>query len=238
MLKRTIQGASVGMLLAFTLLAGCGSEPVAQESPTAPNIATPIPAQPDSPPATETDPLADTQAVPGERVGPVTEQTSREELAQLFGEENLTDEEINIGEGFTEPGTRVDLGDRSFTVIWADATRTEALEVRNFGSAWETPEGIHVGMPFSELQDKLGAFELYGFAWDYGGTVALEGTPLAEYEEMLILRVHPNQNAAQTAPDDYQAVIGDVLYASTNPHMEALEPKVGEMIVRFGALEQ
>ncbi|HEY9735377.1 MAG TPA: hypothetical protein V6D06_03810, partial [Trichocoleus sp.] len=36
----------------------------------------------------------DMTVVPGERVGPITSTTSREELAEIFGEEALTDEAV------------------------------------------------------------------------------------------------------------------------------------------------
>lgn len=184
--------------------------------------------------ATKSDPLPGSLVIPGERVGPVTRSTTHQELAKWFGKSRLTDQSVNIGEGATQPGTRVDLGsERSFTVIWSDRTRTKPVEVRNLGSAWQTPQGIRVGTPLNQLQQKLGPFQFFGFAWDYGGTVVLEGTKLAQYQKTLVLRLATAPNASERSRSDYQAVMGDRKFSSTNPRLKSLGVKVGEMIVRL-----
>ncbi|HAA30095.1 MAG TPA: hypothetical protein DCE56_23435 [Cyanobacteria bacterium UBA8553] len=184
--------------------------------------------------ATQANPLQDTLVIPGERVGTVTRSTTRQDLVKQFGKARLSDQSVHIGEGSTQPGTRVDLDqERSFTVIWSDNTRTKPVEVRNLGSAWQTPQGIRVGTPLNQLQQKLGTFQFFGFAWDYGGTVALEGTKLAQYQKTLVLRLATAPNAPQRAPNDYHAVIGDRKFSSTNPRLKSLGVKVGEMIVRL-----
>jgi hypothetical protein len=250
MILKTIYPA---LTLVLLLLAGCGGNPtdpdVSSSDLTSPS-ASPEPdsapvedsaAVPDSTESSEgaiASLLPDTKIIPGERVGPITSTTTRQELAEQFGETRLTDEEINIGEGFTESGTRVNLGpEYSFTVIWTDATQSRPLEVRNLGTAWETPQGIGIGTSFSELQQVLGNFELYGFAWDYGGTVLLDGTQLAEYAPFLIMRVQPASNVETQNTADYQAVTGDTVYASSNPHFQALNLTVEEMIVGLNTSE-
>jgi hypothetical protein len=212
----------------LVLLLGCSNVNSANEST---NVSPSTPATTTTP---STATLSETLIIPGERVGPVTANTTRQDLAELFGEANLTDEDVNIGEGFTEPATRVNLEpEKSFTVVWADTSRTQPVEVRNFGKAWQTPQGIGVGTPLSQLQEKLGEFQLYGFAWDYGGTVVLEGTELAQYEDSLILRLQTAPDAAEKSPDDFQAVAGDGTFSSTNPHLQTLDVEVGETIVRL-----
>ena len=189
--------------------------------------------------ATKSDPLPGSLVIPGERVGPVTRNTTRQNLAQWFGKSRLSDQSVNIGEGFTQPGTRVDLGpERSFTVIWSDTTRTKPVEVRNLGPAWQTPQGIRIGTPLNQLQQKLGTFQFFGFAWDYGGTVVLEGTKLSRYQKTLVLRLATAPNAPQRAPNDYQAVMGDRKFSSTNPRLKSLGVKVGEMIVRLAPTQR
>lgn len=173
-----------------------------------------------------------TVVVPGERVGPVTKSTTRQDLTRLFGNAALSDNEIPGAEGETQPGTLVDLGvDRSFTVLWANPRRTEAVAVTNLGSAWKTPEGIGVGTSFGELQQALGEFKLYGFDWDYGGTVVLEGSKLANYDGKLLLQVTPAPGAEQRSPRQYRAVTGDELFSSTNPNFSPLGIKVDQMSV-------
>ncbi|MBD2460628.1 hypothetical protein H6G89_06180 [Oscillatoria sp. FACHB-1407] len=231
-----------GMFItALVLLVSCASNP-SVESPasTSPAATAPSPspeasapqAAVASAPAAEPEAEIDTTVVPGERVGPITRDTTRDDLVTLFGEDNLKDETVSIGEGESEVATIVyPDSERSLTVIWTDDTRSKLAAVINLGSAWKTPEGIGVGTSFTELQEKLGEFQLYGFDWDYAGTIVLEGSDLADYEGLLVLRVEPAENAAETAPSNYEAVMGDQLFPSTDPNFEPLGIKVGEMAV-------
>lgn len=229
------------LVLSFLILSGavggCASNTTTSQldsSPTNPPTAQ-APAtteQTATTPANSTDPVAETTVVPGERVGPVTRDTTRQELAELFGEANLQDEQVDVGEGFTKPGTTVNLSDnRSFSIVWSDETQTQPAEVRDLGSAWRTPEGIGVGTSLAELQDEMGAFELYGFGWDYGGTVILRGSELAKYDNLLVLRLHPAPEAIEESPEALQTVSSDRAYAASNPQIQELNPEVGEMIV-------
>lgn len=234
-----------GVLIAALLLAvGCASNPSADQasspeaSPeTSPAATAPAPeaATANAPTAsgeTTTEAELDTTVVPGERVGPINRDTTRDDLVTLFGEENLRDEEIALPEGETEIGTIVyPDSERSLTIIWTDETRTELAAVINLGPAWKTPEGIGVGTPFAELQEKLGDFQLYGFDWDYGGTVVLEDSQLSQYDGLLVLRVETAEDAYEKAPTNYEAVSGDNLFPSSDPNFQNLGIKVGEMAV-------
>jgi hypothetical protein len=237
MMRKPVQGVMTALLL---LLVGCASAPTSlvEESPaeapaaTEPSGATQVPATTASSDASAE---VDTTVVPGERVGPVTPNTTREELATLFGEGNLKDQSVDVGEGQTEKGTVVNQGtDEAFTVLWTDDTRTAIAAITNLGSAWKTPEGIGVGTTFEQLKEQLGTFKLYGLDWDYGGTISFEGSNLSEYDGKLIVRLQPSDNAAEQAPEDYEAVVGDRLFESTDPHFEQLGMKVSDMSVYLG----
>ncbi|MDJ0705018.1 MAG: hypothetical protein QNJ46_17185 [Leptolyngbyaceae cyanobacterium MO_188.B28] len=176
--------------------------------------------------------LTDTVVIPGERVGPITRTTTREDLTALFGEDRLTDEAIHVGEGFTEPGTVIDLGpDQSFTIVWQDDNRTQPALMRNFGPAWKTPEGIGVGTSFDQLKTTLGSFKLYGFGWDYEGSLELEGSQFEKYHDNLILRVSPDAEAIAKNESAYQSFLGDSLFPSDQPNLALLDLKVDQMIV-------
>ncbi|MBU7582552.1 MAG: hypothetical protein KAF91_06515 [Nostoc sp. TH1S01] len=177
--------------------------------------------------------LKDTLIVPGERVGPITRTTTKKDLVKLFGTSRLTDKTIYGPEGIGRfAATQVNLGrERSLLVVWSDNTRTKPLDVRNLGTAWKTREGIGVGTPWRELRQKLGNFQLYGLAWDYGGTILLNSSKLSRYQGKLILRVDSAPNAYQKYPKDYQAVLGDSTFSSSNPHWKPLGMRVSEMIV-------
>lgn len=238
-------------LAGFSLLlaVGCSMGQTDVTSSPAPSVSVSAPRAIASPPAsaapqttgqsTAQTALSDTVVIPGDRIGPVRRTTTRQQLEQLFGAANLENEDVGMGEGETEPGTVVNAGsDNTFTVIWTDENRTAVAGAINFGSAWRTPEGLGVGTSFAELQQKLGAFQLYGFEWDYGGSVVLEGTRLSKYYGTLILRVAPTEASRERSPSDYDAVIGDELFASTSPHFRALDINVEEMAVYLEKQEE
>ncbi|MEH1856311.1 MAG: hypothetical protein V7L11_32650 [Nostoc sp.] len=171
--------------------------------------------------------------VPGERVGPITRTTTKQDLVKLFGASHLVDKTISGAEGIgTFAATQLNLNQgRSLLVVWSDNTRTKPLDVRNLGSAWKTREGIGVGISLSELRKKLGNFKVYGLGWDYGGTVLLDSSKLSRYQGKLILRVDAAPNASEKFPNDYQSVSGDSTFSSTNPHWKPLGIRLTEIIV-------
>ncbi len=181
----------------------------------------------------------DRTVIPGQRVGPVTSETSREDLVDLYGEDKLQDQAVPMGEGTTEPGTLVDLGpDQQFSIVWRDQAQTAPLLAKDFGPAWQTPEGLGVGVPYSTVQSVLGTFKLYGFAWDYEGSLVLEGSNLDQYYGDLLLRVRPSQASAAAYPQAYQALMGDALFAGDDPNLEPLDIQVYEMTVYLNAPKQ
>ncbi len=177
--------------------------------------------------------LKDTLVIPGQRVGQVTSKTTMSDLVKLFGKSSLSDQTISgpEGQGFYAATQVNQSRDRSFMVVWSDDTRTKLLDVRNLGTAWKTPEGIGVGTPLSELQQKLGEFKLYGLGWDYSGTILLESSRLSRYQGKLILQVDTAPNAYKKFPNDYKAVSGDGTFSSTDPHWKPLGVRLGSMVV-------
>ncbi|GAB4383312.1 MAG: hypothetical protein Kow00121_44980 [Elainellaceae cyanobacterium] len=220
-------------IIAFTLLAGFGLEVVGCSQ--LPNLAAsdrPSPVEA-TPAAQDIASLVDPSILPGERVGSVTSTTSYPDLVEQFGSDRLSDHPFHMGEGQFAPATRVELGERSFTVIWEDDSRSKAVAVSEFGTDWSTPEGIGIGTSLAELELILGSFRLYGFGWDYAGTVILNDTPLSAYQGSLFLRLSPDATASETQSDHFQAVQGDSSFESSNSHMQALNPQVNQMLVRL-----
>ena len=245
-------------LLPLLMAIGCGtSTENVPESSTTPAIEAPqssatsdetsdptseeTASQPAPPPNTDTSQTADSTiapatssianvVIPGEQVGPIQRDTDRQALADIFGETQLTDEDIPVGEGFLEPGTQVDLGNgRSLTVIWTDDTRSRPLEIRNLDDQWQTPEGIHVGQSVSDLKGAIGEFQFYGFAWDYGGTVLMESSDLEQYQGLLFLRLKATNE--ESLYNGENAIVGDSLYPSNHPDLDSLDAIVNDMIV-------
>lgn len=178
----------------------------------------------------------DYRVVPGQRVGQVTATTSRQQLAEIYGEANLRDVDVPVGEGFTEPGTQVSFGNEpQFSVVWLDASRSRPLMAKDFSADWQTPEGIGVGTSYATLQQRLGNFQIYGFAWDYGGTLSLEGSQLDSYYGLLLLRVEPSNASIEANPEAFQASMGDRLIPSTDPNLAQLDISVSAMMVYLNA---
>lgn len=225
-------------------LIACGGPRDADQAtdPASPNadpqtVTSPTKESPQQPAGTSA--LQDTVVVPGERVGPITSKTSRDDLAKIFGEKSLTDKDINVGEGTMEPGTVINLpNDQGLTVIWTDKTRSKPQLVQDLGAAWKTSEGLGKGSSMAELKEKLGDFQLYGFGWDYGGSIVLESTKLDKYYGNLFFRVQPPKDKIDQHPDAYKALQGDKLFQSTDPNMEPLEPVVTDTMVYLNPLSE
>jgi hypothetical protein len=234
--NRRWQRASLSLGAALVLV-GCYS-PSGAPGPdaSAPNTpeTTPIP-----PGFLDPDPSGAYRVVPGQQVGPVTADTSRADLIAWYGAHVLEDAPIAMGEGTTAPGTMVYGGsDRQFAVVWQDASQTRPQLIKDFGRQWQTPEGLGVGTDYDTLQSALGTFQVYGFAWDYGGTVVLTDSRLAAYDGYLILRLAPSETALAQHPETYRAVMGDIPFASDNPNLNRLDLSVYEMVVYFTAPER
>lgn len=184
--------------------------------------------------------------VPGERVGPITAATSERMLETLFGAENVEPADVQLGEGFTAPGTVIypDDAARRIEVVWQDSARTVPKEVRLTGdsSVWRTPECISLGSTLKEIERLNGVpFPLYGFAWDYGGTIRdcgggrlkMLGSVNPEDARVLgrlvVLSLEPDIEARKRP--EYEQVIGDRFFSSGHSAMQALNPRVYQMIV-------
>ncbi|AFY55633.1 hypothetical protein Riv7116_3160 [Rivularia sp. PCC 7116] len=183
----------------------------------------------------KSDILNNTKIIPGKRVGEVNSKTTRVDLVKMFGESKLKDDVILEDEGtISLPVTKVNLGDnKNFTVVWEEDDREKLLYVRDFGSAWKTPEGIGVGTSFKELRQQLGDFQLTGLGWDYGGFINLETTKLSQYQGQISIQLAPEQEAISKHPQQHEAVLGDRELSSTNPNWEPLNMKVSQMTVHF-----
>jgi hypothetical protein len=183
--------------------------------------------------------------LPGERVGPITATTSEAMLGTLFGAENVEPGDIGIGEGFTEPGAVIYGKDpaKRIEVLWRDAARTVADSVWISGAAsdWKTSEGVSLGTALKDIERLNGGpFRLAGFDWDYSGTIIdCEGGQLKVIGctdangrvqgRLLLLRLSPDVSDATAA--EHAQVGGEGPFSSGHPVMQALNPRVYQMIV-------
>jgi len=178
--------------------------------------------------------------VPGERVGAITPTTSQAELRKIYGEENVTEAEVDIGEGETEMGTVLFDKDpeRRIEILWTDPEAKSApawVQINEPRNRWKTAEGIAIGTSLHELERMNGRpFTLTGFGWDYEGTVLdWNDGKLEKFDGSwgsLILRLLPEAGLPQDAPAD---VWGDKDIRSDQPSMQNLNPKVYQIIMEF-----
>ncbi|MCR4340124.1 MAG: hypothetical protein NUW01_09610, partial [Gemmatimonadaceae bacterium] len=99
-------------------------------------------------------------------------------LRARYGAGNLASERIHLGESQTVPGTVIFPNDssRRLTVIWEDSvarTRPTRVTIGSRRTRWFVIPGVSIGTSLSELESLNGKpFKLFGFSWDYAGTVS------------------------------------------------------------------
>jgi hypothetical protein len=191
--------------------------------------------------------------VPGNRVGPITFQTSEAKLREIFGEPNVRRENIYVGEGETTPGTVLFPNDQEKTlaIFWSDDKPwISPRQVRLKGSSfvWKTDKSISLGTRLKAVERINGRpFILAGFGWDYGGTtIHSNGGRLRElgigYVESPVRHVRDRLLSLRFEVDDaqlnlrhYRSVNGDRDFSSGHPAMQRLNPRVDEIFILFTA---
>lgn len=172
--------------------------------------------------------------IPGQRVGPITAETTLEDLQNELGEVNFSMARIPIGEGEFEEGTAIFPGDKQKQVIvqWA-VPNVKPKAVIIAGTQWRTQSGIGIGVPLSTLvQINQAPVSFAGFGWDYAGFVTswrggkLESTDTLRTK--LLAYLAPTQ---PYLPTDFEALSGDSEFSSSTPEAQKLNLKVSSMTV-------
>ena len=169
--------------------------------------------------------------------GPFSRYSSEEMLAAYFGTENVSREEIYLGEGESVDGTVLFAGDplRRLEITWDDPirkSRIESIRVSEPSVAWQTQSGLAVGTDLRAVETtNLKPFLMHGYAWDYAGTVAdwQEGFLDQAVGEgcRMIVRFG--------AEDDPRtgALEGEDTFSSQNPVIQAINPKIREIVLMY-----
>ncbi|MFG1346639.1 hypothetical protein V5F59_17240 [Xanthobacter autotrophicus DSM 431] len=154
-------------------------------------------------------------------------------LVRRFGTGNVVFRTVNAAEGERAKASIVFPGDpaRRVEIIWLDEKRRRRpaqVSVSDPG-AWRTPEGTGVGDSLKAVEAANGRpFVLYGFGWDYGGTVVdWEGGRLARTGCRLLLRLTPRPGPYAGEAD------GERAFRSDSAVMGAIDPVVYEMLLTF-----
>jgi Tfp pilus tip-associated adhesin PilY1 len=187
----------------------------------------------------------DWKIVPGERIGPLTPMTTFSGLEQQFGAENVRREQIDVGEGFEEPGAMVypESPSKRLAVLWRNGKDSDgpATVMICYGDNtagtcdWKTQEGITLGTTLSRLETlNRRPFRLSGFGWDYSGTVTSWNSgklvTILNRKGRLILRLLPRD---PIPTPEYRQVEGDRDFSSGHGAMQKLDPRVYALTLQF-----
>lgn len=192
---------------------------------------------------------------PGKSLGPITRDTSEQDLIKFFGAENVDQTTIDIGEGETQEVTEIfpDDPSKTATIFWLD-TKTRktpiGISIHRIDSdnanqkepMWKTKESITIGTSLKTIEKLNGKpFRLLGFGWDNGGMVNdCNGGRLTELgvetrngieKRTLNLNFVPDSKSYGTPT--YARVLGEKVFSSDNPAMQQLNPRVERISFSF-----
>lgn len=183
-----------------------------------------------------------TQTPHGARIvdcrGPFARDSSHARLVASFGRRNVRYQQVHGAEGEKLWASVLHPADAKARLefIWDDEKRRRSpwMRIEN-ASTWQSQNGIHVGMPLSEVERiNGGPFSLSGFEWDYGGHVTdWRGGTLSRPLPggcQIGIDFYPAENAPTQALDN---VSGDQDFASDNADMRAARPTVGVLVIYF-----
>ncbi len=158
-----------------------------------------------------------------------------EALAASFGAENLVDQIVPGPEGEDYTATILYPNDpmRRLEIVWRDpAARVNpaTISVSGENSAWTGPNTLSLGQSLTDVEAANGtAFTLYGFQWDYGGTVAdWRGGAFAPANGCLT-------RVRFTATGQDTGAVGDSEFASDSAEVRRAAPVVSEFALVYSA---
>lgn len=175
--------------------------------------------------------------VPNQSVGLITPNTSRAELEKLYGASNVLDQEIHVAEGFFEKGTVLfpNQPSKKLEIFWQDPKTMEKPATIRITQAedklipvWQLDNGIQIGTDLIAVQNlNKKPFKLYGFSWDYGGTVSSFNGGELDKQKGFSLVFNPSNYENKLV----EKVIGDSEFSSDLPAMRKLNPQVVQMTI-------
>jgi len=113
--------------------------------------------------------------------------------------------------------------------VFVDGAYGENSLLAEQPSLWRGPMGIRLGMTLAEVEVLNGKpFMLYGFGWDYGGTVSSwEGGALAPSAPACSFIVRFDAQAPT------EGALGDGEFASGDAAVRAAEPRVSRIAISY-----
>jgi hypothetical protein len=181
------------------------------------------------------------QLISGRQVGPVTEVSTRADIAAVVGSANMKEGEVYLGEGQTSPATIIypDQPKKTMKIVWKPGPQVsatpESVWLEGKESEWHTPSGVSLGTGLSRLEKLNGVpFALLGFEWDLGGGVNSWGGNLEEEMRDVYVRLKLPENAHRLAGEEAIAeVLGDHEVSSSHPVFQKVDPVIDRIVVTF-----
>ena len=193
---------------------------------------------------------SDDLIVPGLRVGPVTRTSTEAALLRTLGKAAVK-EDVEVGEGMTEPGLVIYKSDptRTLAVVWGDDKPAHPASVFIcYDSAaarcrWHTASGIGTGTTLRDLERRNGKpFEMVVWGSDVGGNVtSFDGGKLEQELKsygVLALNLAPHTDPQgeyipKLTSEEAEAVLGEKIVSSSHPVLQKLNPYVASMSLEF-----
>lgn len=173
--------------------------------------------------------------------------TSAATLTQRFGQANVVDAVIELGEGFTRSGTVLFPTDsaRRVEILWQDSTSRrfpESVKVSGKAVRWTTPSGLALGTTLRTVERLNGkAFQMAGFAFDESGAITswLGGRLQSKPSDTCELRGGFDPIVRDSSDRRwYDQVLGDSNFSSGNPAMQALNPRIDRLVLVYRDMHQ
>ena len=173
--------------------------------------------------------------------GPFTSDATERRLIEVYGAVNVRAGHVDVGEGFSEPGAIVfpDSPVDRIEIVWSDGVkraRPRFVRVKSTSSNWKTTDLITIGSDLKSIERiNGGPFRLFGFGWDYSGSVSSWARGRLERGETTgcRIRVALRPPGEGEWPAVWQQVIGDREFSSGHPAMQQLNPRVYQLLLTF-----
>ena len=174
--------------------------------------------------------------------GPFTPELTEQRLIEIYGAVNVRAGEVYVGEGFSEPGAVVfpDSPLDRIEIVWTDGekrAKPRFVRVKSPSSRWKTADLITIGSDLKSIEQINGRpFRLFGFGWDYSGSVSSWAGGRLERRETAGCRIRvalQPPGGAEGWPAVWEQVVGDREFSSGHPVMQQLNPRVYQLVLGF-----